>query len=230
MTTPDRPDLVEVGCPKCKTILNAEAARCDGAWHSTNGPDLVEVVARAMEQCWDAKPDDEPGAWDLWRADAAHVLAVLSSAGALKPDGGQTREQRWRVVFDGHRTGTPIVWSYPKDASASPPTPTAAPGRPPGRRPPMQPHEVWIINGHDEACAYMRAFGELDGYEYWTCECDDPDAYRHIDEIQVRAAAPIIAAQALRQTADEIDRGPTFPLPPSVISELVRERAETTDA
>ena len=29
----------------------------------------------------------------------------------------------------------------------------------------------------------------------------------------------------LRVMADEIDRGPTFPLPPSVISELIRERA-----
>jgi hypothetical protein len=33
-------------------------------------------------------------------------------------------------------------------------------------------------------------------------------------------------AAALRVMADEIDRGPTFPLPPSVISALVRERAE----
>lgn len=35
------------------------------------------------------------------------------------------------------------------------------------------------------------------------------------------------AAAALRVMADEIDRGPTFPLPPSVISALVRERADT---
>lgn len=33
-------------------------------------------------------------------------------------------------------------------------------------------------------------------------------------------------AAALRAMADEIDRGPTFPLPPSVISALVRERAD----
>ena len=33
-------------------------------------------------------------------------------------------------------------------------------------------------------------------------------------------------AAALRVMADEIDRGPTFPLPPSVISALVRERAD----
>lgn len=40
---------------------------------------------------------------------------------------------------------------------------------------------------------------------------------------------PIVAAcvaAALQVMADEIDRGPTFPLPPSVISALVRERAE----
>ncbi len=37
---------------------------------------------------------------------------------------------------------------------------------------------------------------------------------------------PEIAAAALRVMADEIDRGPTFPLPPSVISALVRERAD----
>lgn len=33
-------------------------------------------------------------------------------------------------------------------------------------------------------------------------------------------------AAALQVMADEIDRGPTFPLPPSVISALIRERAE----
>jgi hypothetical protein len=33
-------------------------------------------------------------------------------------------------------------------------------------------------------------------------------------------------AAALRVMADEIDRGPSFPLPPSVISALVRERAD----
>ncbi len=33
-------------------------------------------------------------------------------------------------------------------------------------------------------------------------------------------------AAGLRVMADEIDRGPTFPLPPSVISALVRERAD----
>lgn len=37
-------------------------------------------------------------------------------------------------------------------------------------------------------------------------------------------------AAALRVMADEIDRGPTFPLPPSVISALVRERADGLDA
>lgn len=43
----------------------------------------------------------------------------------------------------------------------------------------------------------------------------------HRDEI----VAACVAA-ALQVMADEIDRGPTFPLPPSVISALVRERAE----
>lgn len=42
----------------------------------------------------------------------------------------------------------------------------------------------------------------------------------HRDEI-VSAAL----AAGLRVMADEIDRGPMFPLPPSVISALVRERA-----
>lgn len=37
-------------------------------------------------------------------------------------------------------------------------------------------------------------------------------------------------AAALRVMADEIDRGPTFPLPPSVISALVRERADALEA
>jgi hypothetical protein len=36
-------------------------------------------------------------------------------------------------------------------------------------------------------------------------------------------------ARTLRDMADLIDRGPTFPLPPSVISALVRERADDID-
>jgi hypothetical protein len=36
-------------------------------------------------------------------------------------------------------------------------------------------------------------------------------------------------AAALRVMADEIDRGPSFPLPPSIISTLVRERADRLD-
>lgn len=36
----------------------------------------------------------------------------------------------------------------------------------------------------------------------------------------------LVAGAALRDMADRIDRGPTFPLPPSVISALVRERAD----
>lgn len=36
-------------------------------------------------------------------------------------------------------------------------------------------------------------------------------------------------AAGLRVMADEIDRGPSFPLPPSVISALVRERADGLD-
>lgn len=39
-------------------------------------------------------------------------------------------------------------------------------------------------------------------------------------------AAPILVGQALRDAADLVDRGPTFPLPPSVISALLRERAD----
>lgn len=42
----------------------------------------------------------------------------------------------------------------------------------------------------------------------------------HREEIVASAVAA-----GLRVMADEIDRGPTFALPPSVISELVRERA-----
>lgn len=34
-------------------------------------------------------------------------------------------------------------------------------------------------------------------------------------------------AAVLRMMADEIDRGPTSPLPPAVISQLIRERADS---
>jgi len=40
------------------------------------------------------------------------------------------------------------------------------------------------------------------------------------------AAANVSAATALTQFADLIDRGPTFPLPPSVFSAMARERAD----
>jgi hypothetical protein len=46
----------------------------------------------------------------------------------------------------------------------------------------------------------------------------------------VEAAAPLIAAQVLRDAADLVDRGPTFPLPPSIISALLRERADDATA
>lgn len=39
-----------------------------------------------------------------------------------------------------------------------------------------------------------------------------------------------VVAAALRGMADEIDRGPAFPLPPTVISALIRERADTLEA
>lgn len=37
-------------------------------------------------------------------------------------------------------------------------------------------------------------------------------------------------AAALRAMAREVDAGPTFELPPSVISELIRERADSLEA
>ncbi len=37
-------------------------------------------------------------------------------------------------------------------------------------------------------------------------------------------------AAALRVMADEIDQGPTFPMSPSVISALIRERADRLEA
>jgi hypothetical protein len=53
---------------------------------------------------------------------------------------------------------------------------------------------------------------------------------REIARDDMTAAAPILlaagAVDALRDMADRIDRGPTFPLPPSVISALIRERAD----
>lgn len=38
-------------------------------------------------------------------------------------------------------------------------------------------------------------------------------------------AAGGVAVAVLEAAAEHIDKGPTFPLPPSVVSELVRERA-----
>jgi hypothetical protein len=52
---------------------------------------------------------------------------------------------------------------------------------------------------------------------------DVQDGYGRDD---TRTWAGAVAAAALRVMADEIDRGPTFPMPPSVVAALVRERAE----
>lgn len=54
--------------------------------------------------------------------------------------------------------------------------------------------------------------------------------YERFARTAAEAVAPLIAAQVLRDAADLVDRGPTFPLPPSVISALLRERAEDHEA
>jgi len=53
-----------------------------------------------------------------------------------------------------------------------------------------------------------------------------PRIGRDLGTIHRDAIVSAGVAAALRVMADEIDRGPTFPLPPSVISALVRERAD----
>lgn len=46
---------------------------------------------------------------------------------------------------------------------------------------------------------------------------------------QAQRPAHVLQAEALREMAERIDRGPTFPVPPSVISALVRERADSIE-
>lgn len=60
-------------------------------------------------------------------------------------------------------------------------------------------------------------------YEFTEAERDQ---YRAEAKAVIEFAAPLIAAQALRDAADLVDRGPTFRMPPSVISALLRERAD----
>jgi hypothetical protein len=48
---------------------------------------------------------------------------------------------------------------------------------------------------------------------------------RHLFEV-IRRAYTAGAIQALREAADHVDRGPTFPMPPSIISALLREQAD----
>jgi hypothetical protein len=72
--------------------------------------------------------------------------------------------------------------------------------------------------GLDAAIAAARHRVRIEGR--WPFEVPD-----HVLKPAVRAAAPHLRAAALNEAADEIDRGPTFPLPPGVISELLRERA-----
>jgi len=53
-----------------------------------------------------------------------------------------------------------------------------------------------------------------------------PDNNRALMTAVAAEVAPLIAAQVLRDAADLVDRGPTFPLSPSIISALLRERAD----
>jgi hypothetical protein len=73
---------------------------------------------------------------------------------------------------------------------------------------PLQPH-----NGRDAL---------VDAYQ----EALDLACYIR-QEIQERRDS---AAWTLRDVAERIDRGPSFPMPPSVISALVRERADDIEA
>lgn len=57
-----------------------------------------------------------------------------------------------------------------------------------------------------------------------------PRIGRDLGTIHRDAIVGACVAAALRVMADEIDRGPTFPIPPSVVSALVRERADGLEA
>lgn len=51
-------------------------------------------------------------------------------------------------------------------------------------------------------------------------------AYERVGGHPNRAARALGIAAVLELLADDIDRGPTFPISPSVISALVREKAQ----
>lgn len=79
----------------------------------------------------------------------------------------------------------------------------------------------------DLAIVAYTAYGRTTGFKNFR---GDPmprwdDLGEKIQEAWLAATAAV-AATALRDAAKKIDNGPTFPLPPSVISELVRERAD----
>lgn len=50
-------------------------------------------------------------------------------------------------------------------------------------------------------------------------------AYERVSGHPNHAARAMGIAAVLEAVADDIDRGPTFPIPPSVVSALVREKA-----
>lgn len=74
-------------------------------------------------------------------------------------------------------------------------------------------HRVGAFSGSDTACTCDRTWRTNMAHQAHLV-----DAFRAL-VAEERAAA-------LREAADEIDRGPTFPLPPSVISALIREHAD----
>jgi hypothetical protein len=77
---------------------------------------------------------------------------------------------------------------------------------------------------------YNRVESERLGYPFksqWIVESDD-SLLATVGDLVAAAEARGYrkAIEALRDVADKIDRGPTFPVSPAVISALIREHAE----
>jgi hypothetical protein len=53
-----------------------------------------------------------------------------------------------------------------------------------------------------------------------------PRIGRDLGTIHRDAIVGATLAAGLRRMADEVDNGPTFPIPPSVVAQLIRERAD----
>lgn len=93
-------------------------------------------------------------------------------------------------------------------------------------------HGIVVRDGHEDACG-KPPVAIVDGRAtedegYWPACAWHANRYGPCVPLAdlLAVVEPRIRAETLRWAANKVDAGPTFPLPPSVISALLREYAD----